>query len=185
MLYQIMIHSVMSFLFVATAFASPAADKRPDRAALDKVAHWVSENAGLPYSEEMPRIEFVSPAQLYRLRYKAMLPQQSRSQIIGGEHSTPIPPPQREVVAVYEDATGTIYLADGWTGESAVEQSVLVHEMVHHLQSRAGMKFDCGGAREKPAYLAQAKWLEEHGLNLEDELQVDMFTIVAMSACVF
>ena len=42
-----------------------------------------------------------------------------------------------ETVAVYDDATRTIYLAEGWSGATRAELSVLVHEMVHHLQSRA------------------------------------------------
>jgi hypothetical protein len=186
MFYQIMLYTVMFFLFVATSFArpqEPQTDRRPTHASLVKVANWVSANFDLPYSEEMPRVEFVPPTQMHRLRYKGMLPQQPQSLVVGGEHSTPLPSTQRQIVALYDDETGTIYLPEGWTGESPVEQSVLVHEMVHHLQNRAGVKYECGGAREKPAYLAQARWLENHGLKLEDEMQVDMFTIIAMSAC--
>jgi hypothetical protein len=58
-----------------------------------------------------------------------------------------------------------------------------VHEMVHHLQNLAGLKFACAGEREKPAYLAQDKFLRQHGLDLEKEFDVDMFTVVAISAC--
>ena len=90
----------------------------------------------------------------------------------------------REVVAIYDDSTRTIYLPLGWTGATARERSVLVHELVHHLQNLAGLKYACGGAREMPAYLAQRKWLDIHGLDLEKEFDVDMFTIVALSACI-
>jgi hypothetical protein len=55
--------------------------------------------------------------------------------------------------------------------------------MVHHLQNIAGMKFACGGEREKPAYFAQSDWLRLHGLELEKEFDVDMFTIIALSTC--
>ena len=103
--------------------------------------------------------------------------------VIGGEFSTPIPTPQREVVAIYDDSNRTIYLPDTWKGDTPAEQSILVHEMVHHLQNRGSVKYDCPGAREKPAYLAQRTWLANYGLNLEDEFQVDMFTIVTMWAC--
>jgi hypothetical protein len=58
-----------------------------------------------------------------------------------------------------------------------------VHEMVHHLQNVGQLKYDCPAAREKPAYLAQNRWLRQFGLDLENEFQIDMFTIVAMSAC--
>jgi hypothetical protein len=149
-------------------------------ASLNEIAKWLSQNLELPLSDELPRVEFVSQARLRQLRYKDLLPQQS--QVIGGEHATPRPQSQREVVAVYDDSTRTIYLPAGWTGGTA-DRSVLVHEMVHHLQNLAGLRFDCSGAREKPAYLAQNRWLKLHGLDLETEFEVDMFTIVALSAC--
>jgi Domain of unknown function (DUF6647) len=154
---------------------------RATETSTDEIAKWLSTNFGLPYASEPPRLERVSRLRLYQLRHKAFLPLQS--QAIGGEHSTPMPQYQREVVAVYDDATHTVYLPEGWTGETVAEQSVLVHEMVHHLQNLAGLKFACAGEREKPAYLAQDKWLRLHGLELEKEFEVDMFTVVALSAC--
>jgi hypothetical protein len=145
------------------------------------MAQWLSTNFGLPNAIELPRVERVPAADLYRLRYKALLPLQS--QAIGGEHSTPLPEYRREVIAVYDDAARTIFLPETWTGKSAADQSVLVHEMVHHLQNMGGLKYECTGAREKLAYLAQDQWLKAHGLDLEKEFKVDMFTVVALSAC--
>jgi hypothetical protein len=148
---------------------------------LNEIARWLSENFDLPYADDPPRVERATPAHLLRLRYRALLP--LRSQAIGGEHSTPLPEYRRELVAVYDDSSRTIYLPEGWTGATVAEQSVVVHEMVHHLQNLAGLKYACGGAREKPAYLAQAHWLKSHGLELEKEFEVDMFTVVGLSAC--
>lgn len=155
-------------------------DVRVNDESLREIAKWLSQNLELPLSDELPHVEFVSQTRLLQLRYKDLLPQQS--QAIGGEHATPRPQVQREVVAVYDDSTRTIYLPVSWTG-SAADQSVLVREMVHHLQNLAGLRFECSGAREKPAYLAQNRWLKLHGLDLETEFEVDMFTIVALSAC--
>ena len=156
-------------------------DVRATPASLDEIAKWLSANFELPYSSEPPRLERVSQLRLYQLRSKAFLPLQS--QAIGGEHSTPPPQFQREVVAVYDDANRTVYLPESWTGTSIAEQSVLVHEMVHHLQNLAGLKFACAGEREKPAYLAQDQWLRSQGRELEKEFDVDLFTVVALSAC--
>jgi hypothetical protein len=154
---------------------------RATETSVDEIAKWVSANFELPYAAERPRLERVSRLRLQQLRYKAFLPLQS--QAIGGEHSTPLPQYRREVVAIYDDATRTVYLPEGWTGETFAEQSLLVHEMVHHLQNLAGMKFACAGEREKPAYLAQDRWLKLHGLELEKEFDVDMFTVLVLSAC--
>jgi hypothetical protein len=116
-----------------------------------------------------------------QLRYKGLLPErmngaQARQQATQDGY-------QREVVAVYDDARRTIYLPLGWTGMTASGRSVLVHEMVHHLQNLAGLKYACVGAREEPAYMAQRKWLDVHDLDLEKEFDVDLFTIVALSGC--
>jgi hypothetical protein len=86
-------------------------------------------------------------------------------------------------VAVYEDLTATIYLADTWTGRTPAELSILVHEMVHHLQKIGALRYACAGAREKPAYEAQEKWLGLFGLDLETSFDVDPFTRLAMTAC--
>lgn len=192
MLHPFKLYAVISLLLASTglAKAEPSDDSRPAYAQLASIARWTSENLNLPYADDLPRVAFVPQAEMARLRYKRMLPGQwrttggeARSQAVGGEHATPPPQFQRTVVAVYDDTNRTIYLPEGWTGASAVDKSVLVHEMVHHLQNRAGLKYECVGAREKPAYLAQKQWLEDHGLDLEQEFQVDMFTVVAMSAC--
>jgi hypothetical protein len=159
-----------------------AIDVRAIDPPLNEIAQWLSDNFDLPYADDPPRVERVPSAQLLRLRYKGVLPP-LRSQVIGGEHATPLPAYRREVVAVYDDRARTIYLPEGWTGATVAEQSIVVHEMVHHLQNVAGLTYECGGAREKPAYLAQAHWLKLHGLELEKEFDVDMFTIVALSAC--
>ena len=90
---------------------------------------------------------------------------------------------QRDVVAVYNDRTQTIVLDEAWTGATPAELSVLVHEMVHHLQNLAQLRYECSAAREKPAYLAQDQWLKLYGLDLEKEFEIDKFTIVASSAC--
>jgi hypothetical protein len=158
-----------------------AIDVRAPDPSLKEIAVWLSANFDLPHASSLPRIDFAGPTRMHQLRYKGLLP--LPSQTIGGEHSTPPPEHRREVVAVYDDSSQTIYLPEGWTGATVAEQSIVVHEMVHHLQNVADLKYACAGAREKPAYLAQAEWLRRHGLDLEEEFEVDMFTVVALSAC--
>jgi hypothetical protein len=57
--------------------------------------------------------------------------------------------------------------------------------MVHHLQNLAGLKFECPMAREKVAYMAQDQWLKRFGTSLETEFDLDMFTVLISSACMF
>lgn len=151
---------------------------RTTGASLDELARWLAANYDLPYSAEPLRLERVSRLHLHQLRHKAFLSSQA-----GGEGSAPPPGYRREVVAVYDDKNRIVYLPESWTGETIADQSVLVHEMVHHLQNVAGEKFACASEREKTAYLAQDKWLRQHGLDLKKTFDVDMFTVVVMSAC--
>jgi hypothetical protein len=81
--------------------------------------------------------------------------------------------------------TQTIYLPQGWTGATPAERSVLVHEMVHHMQQQAGLKFDCPQERERLAYQAQQRWLGEAGLTLASEFGIDPFTILVRTSCMF
>jgi hypothetical protein len=163
-----------------------AAEFRPDKTRameglLTKIATWLSTDFGLPAIGDQPRVEFASPMKLIAMRYKGMLPDQWRED---GMRDPAMQAAQaRDVVAVYSDASRTIFLPDAWTGTTPAELSVLVHEMVHHLQNSAGLSYECPAAREKPAYLAQDQWLKLHGLDLETEFEIDKFTLLVSSAC--
>lgn len=154
---------------------------RPSHALLTEIVTWLSENYDLAAIQEHPRIEFAHQRKLAAMRYGKLLPAGWRED----KTQDPAVPAiqQREVVAIYNDVTKTIFLPETWSGTTPAEISVLVHEMVHHLQNLAGLKYDCPAAREKPAYLAQDKWLQLYGLDLENEFQIDKFTLVVSSAC--
>ena len=155
---------------------------RPTQASLTEIVRWLSENFDLPPIYDHPRVEFVSPIQLVRMRYNSLLSDWSHV-TIGGNDPAAQTAYQPEVVALYNDTTKTIFLANGWSGKTPAERSILVHEMVHHLQNLAKLKYECPGAREKPAYLAQDEWLKLHGHDLETEFEIDKFTVVANAAC--
>ena len=143
---------------------------------LDEIEIWLASNFDLPTTKERPAIAIVSQAQLVAKRLQQDPPSE------GAAHADPT---QRRVVALYDDRARAIFLADDWIGTSPADRSILVHEMVHHIQNLAGIKYECPMAREKPAYLAQDKWLGQFGLSLEKEFDVDMFTVVVSSACAY
>jgi len=90
---------------------------------------------------------------------------------------------RRDVVALYDDQTKTIYLWDKWTGSRPAELSVLVHEMVHHLQNEAGTSYECAAEREKLAYEVQDKWLGLFGRNLESEFEINGLALLISTSC--
>jgi len=59
----------------------------------------------------------------------------------------------------------------------------LVHEMVHHLQNMAGMKYACPAAREKLAYAAQQEWLELTGVDFFRSFETDRMTLLVRTTC--
>lgn len=88
-----------------------------------------------------------------------------------------------DIVSLYSNESKTIYLMDGWTGKTPAELSILVHEMVHHLQNVGQLKFACPEEREELAYKAQDSWLRLFGRDLERDFQMDPFTILVKSKC--
>ena len=151
----------------------------PTSRLLAEIATWLSANFGLPSTDELPRVEFASAMRLMSIR-------------LGGLTAAPrttaeAPRPPLAIgdapVAVYDNAKRIIYLPEGWSDGSHAETSILVHEMVHHLQNVGRVAYPCPDAREKPAYLAQDAWLRRFGDSLEASFEVDLFTVVARSAC--
>ena len=135
---------------------------------LTAIVMWLSANLGLPAIHDHPRIELAPPSAMVAVR-------------LGGGMAPSVS--GRELEALYDDRSRTIYLPTGWTGASPAELSVLVHEMVHHLQNVAGLRYDCPQARERPAYVAQEKWLELFGRNLMDAFELDPLTVLVRTKC--
>jgi hypothetical protein len=93
------------------------------------------------------------------------------------------PPPALELVALYDDEGGRIVLPAGWTGATPAEISILVHEMVHHVQAEEGRSYACAGAREAEAYEVQARWLGHFGETLEGAFGIDAMTLLVLGGC--
>ena len=155
-----------------------ASVNRPAEHLLDEIVNWLSSNFDLPAAKDRPAVAFASKTRLAIMRAEDRVASQGFAHDVDlGESS------QRHVVALYDNKSRTIYLTDDWIGKSPADQSVLVHELVHHLQNVAESTFECPQAREKMAYMAQDKWLGRFGTSLEKEFEVDMFTVLISAAC--
>jgi hypothetical protein len=161
------------FAFIFTE-NEPEAAASPSPALLATISSWLSANFDLPKTEELPRVERASATRINALRYRLSTAVTSLE---------PSAASFSEIVAIYEDATRTIYLPESWTGSSVAEQSVLVHEMVHHLQNVGQSKYSCPEARERPAYVAQEAWLARSDSSLEHAFGMDPFSLFVRINC--
>jgi hypothetical protein len=86
--------------------------------------------------------------------------------------------------AFYSKSEHVIYLADKWNKNDLLDQSILVHELVHHLQIEDNIQFACWGRYEAQAYELQIRWLRTQGV--EDPhglLHASKASIEALAEC--
>jgi hypothetical protein len=142
---------------------------------LAAIVYWLSVNFGLPANYDLPRIEHVSADKMVELRYQGRAaPRAAKAGSLGAT---------RSIVALYDSSTKTIYLSKKWSGQTPSEMSILVHEMVHHLQNVGGLTFACPQEREQLAYAAQERWLKLFGRDLERDFDLDRFTLLVTTRC--
>ena len=146
-------------------------------ALLTTIVLWLSTNFGLPASYNHPRVEFLPKTEIVALRYGGLAGGGAQARNALDQ------PSPRDVVSVYDNATRTIYLPEGWIGNTPAELSVLVHEMVHHLQNVGKLKFECPQEREQLAYKAQGRWLDLFGRDLLRDFELDPFTLLVITRC--
>jgi Domain of unknown function (DUF6647) len=148
-------------------------------ALLTTIVLWLSSNFGLLTVHEHPRIQFLPAVEIALRRYQAFTPEK-RAEVIRHYSSTA---GTSKPVALYDDAARAILLPDNWSGATPAELSVLVHEIVHHLQNLGQLSYECPRVREQLAYAAQERWLALFGRNLASEFNIDAFTIKVLSSC--
>lgn len=151
----------------------------PKGAAMDTlltaIMLWLCANYGLAEYRQHPQVEVVPHSHLIAVKHGPI------GDFIGSSGQTDGHHPH--LAAIYDDAARKIYLPDGWTGQTAADLSVLVHEMVHHLQNTGGMRYPCPQARERLAYEAQDQWLRLYGTSLETEFGIDPMTRLVRTTC--
>lgn len=133
---------------------------------LTVIMTWLSSNFELPAVHDQPNIKFVTQQEMASMRYGGLALNTAS-----------------ELVALYDDKTRTILLSDRWTGDTPAELSVLVHELVHHVQNAAQLTYFCPEARETLAYAAQEKWLSLFGQSLLTTFEIDPLTLKVRTAC--
>jgi hypothetical protein len=89
-----------------------------------------------------------------------------------------------DIRGLYDGKVATVFLLEGWDSAELRDRSILLHELVHHVQAFHGLRYECSARREREAYEMTVKWLRSLGVADPYALMdTDEYTIVAMSAC--
>jgi len=153
----------------------------PQEELLAAIGRWVSSNFDLPPVLERPNLALVPAERMVAMRKRAVMPGHPTE--AGAElHASANQP---DILALYDDRSSIIYLLEDWSGATPAELSMLVHEMVHHIQNQAGLSFECPEAREKQAFAAQELWLAQFGTNLTAEFGIDTLTLFVRTSCFY
>lgn len=84
----------------------------------------------------------------------------------------------------YDSRTTTIYLPNTWDPNDLRDQSILLHELVHHVQRSNHVRAPCPTALEQQALDLQAAWLSDQGVSEPYEfIGTDLFTVQILFAC--
>jgi hypothetical protein len=155
----------------------PWSETTAQQTLLRELMQWLSSTMGLPLVRDLPRIAHAGPAAIAKIRYRTLLAAQQAVAAAAPHYVS------QQTVAVYVDSERTIYLPNDFTGRTAEDLSVLVHELVHHIQNVAGLRHECPQAREKDAYLAQEQWLVQFKKSLASAFDIDPFTVLVNGLC--
>lgn len=145
---------------------------------LSMIALWLSVNFGLPAHGQLPRIEFHDRAAITQLWAEHISRKQDMT-----SRALKVETSELKIQAFYDDREQTIFLREDWNPTSQKDLSILVHEMVHHLQKLDKRAFNCPAEREKLAYKAQDAWLGLFQTSLENEFEIDPFTRLVSTKC--
>jgi hypothetical protein len=151
----------------------------PSPALIEAIGAWLSFSFELPATSQRPSLRFATPEDMAALRHRG----------VASDHRTTIGATvlseAADILALYDDEERAIYLRDDWSGDTPAALSIVVHEMVHHVQNLAGLRFECYEAREKQAFAAQEQWLALFGKDLDTEFGLDPLTLLVRTNCPF
>jgi len=116
---------------------------------------WLETNTNYNIPDTPP-VEFVSREDLQKLT--------------GGEIETFL-----EAVAAFDLERKVIYLPEDFNYQNVLDQSRLLHEMVHWLQVVNNIPYRCKELCEPEAYTLQAKYLNERGVDASNHKYLSLF----------
>ena len=126
---------------------------------------WIVAQTGLA-APDPPRVVLVPKGEMLQMAFGSTKPRALR------------------LDGLYNPAHRTIYLPDTWKPADLRQESVLLHELVHHVLRSNNVPRACDGDLERRAFDLQVAWLREQGVADPYKLiGTDAFTIFLLSRC--
>ena len=130
---------------------------------------WASAQTGIDPAATLPDVVYAAPEEMIRMQY----PNGD-----GGAAASGI-----RVVALYDPDDAEIYLPLGFDARDPVDVSVLLHELVHHMQYQAGVSYACRGEMERVAYETQGEYLSSVGIDLLEAMEMNDLFLYLITSC--
>ena len=142
---------------------------------------WISSVTGL----NVPEIPSFPPSYVTESRLKYLMNGCSEELNTERCHAITSEKDTDSILGVYDHKTKRIYLNIAtFSWENEVQNSILVHELVHHMQFANNIPYKCLGELEELAYDVQNKWLLENGKrDVYKELDISPLWILVIKAC--
>lgn len=132
---------------------------------------WIAAASGLPMAEDLPETRRISAQRMAALAAPAR-DQDGYDRAVASGY-----------LALYHADSATVLLRRDWDRDDLRDRSILLHELVHHMQAASGRSYPCAGAREHEAYTLQGEWLEERGADLFELLGINGLFLYAVTRC--
>lgn len=127
---------------------------------------WASAQTGLPVPDTPPIVKHATAEQMHYMAQP------------GTEYDAAS---AQQYLGLY--ANGVMWLRDDWDVGNVRDVSVLLHEVVHHMQEEAGAEYRCRVASERVAHEAQFAWLEAAGLDPFETIGMNKLFYVMVTTC--
>lgn len=133
---------------------------------------WASAHTGLP----MPQAE--NPLPEIRVLNQCQLDEVVWPNVPGCTYDPAI-------TAVYDMEERVMYLLDTWRGDTLLDVSTVLHELVHHLQSvnEVEARPCVQAAYEAPAYETQFAFIEATGQDPLEVLGINDMRLITVTNC--
>jgi hypothetical protein len=89
------------------------------------------------------------------------------------------------VMGIFDHDTNNIYLNQSIRAlDQKIQDSILVHELVHYMQFQNNLPYTCLGQLEELAYKVQSQWLIENGRkDVYEELEISPLWVFIITQC--